>query len=494
MYALFYRFAMGDEAAGCFSCCAEAEGKDCIEAIAAGAIFTPDDRQRQLATWQSKLAASFFIINFILTLVDAVFGAISIHDTFKSVNEGVEFSTTTRSYYTTGIYWPTTRYTWPPFPSRTTTKISTFSTGFPTFTNPILNTTVSPPTSPGPSSIPSIPATSPSSVTTMSIFQSTSQTTTGPLSSLATGGITSATPATSGARRRFKRYNSDNSYQQSGGSNYYWRNSGNNDGDLSGLNIWLGFYIIFCVIYLPFETLMLIYMLFGFRSLVYRCRQYQKRRKAAKESKNGDLEEKKETGSIDEENNEESSPNASAGKESDRLPNKQSAGEPSTGDGNDGGKEESDEREENSLVAECHEDRVSQSSLPPPPSSHHNHPREPDSPRAGQSVDKDTLTNETEENANKNRIKDKSKKGKKNKSEKKGTKSSTKSQHDPQQLTLMQSPPLQQAAIHNQHPYNGMTHTTDQDQISGPYTHQQNAAAALPRAGMDTTTSPRQSS
>ena len=55
---------MGDEAAGCFSCCAEAEGKDCIEAIAAGAIFTPDDRQRQLATWQSKLAASFFIINF----------------------------------------------------------------------------------------------------------------------------------------------------------------------------------------------------------------------------------------------------------------------------------------------------------------------------------------------------------------------------------------------------------------------------------------------
>lgn len=294
-YIYTYRYIvfvgkMGDEAAGCFSCCMEADGKDCIEAIAAGAIFTPDKEERQMATWQSKLAASFFVLNFLLTVTDAVFGGISIHDTFKSVNEGAD-PRTTGSYYTTRSYWPRTTRWW-----YSTTPWS-YPTELPT------STSVSPPTYPTNLTSPTIP---PSTNPTLNLTSSpTTQSTSSPVSSQTTGSATtdgsssvslnisttlvntgSPTTGTSTNISRFRRsqnYESYDNYQQSARDNYYGTTTG--DGDLSGLNIWIAFYVIFCVIYLPFETLMLIYMLFGFRRLVFNCRQYQKKRKEAKEAK-----------------------------------------------------------------------------------------------------------------------------------------------------------------------------------------------------------------
>ena len=196
---------MGDEAAGCLSCCFEADGKDCIESIAAGAIFTPDNRQRQLSTWQSRLAATFFIINFLLTLTDAVFGGISIHDTFQKLEEEQEINNSTASGYL--------------LPNST---IEPFRSGLASIISSRYLTTT----------------------------ESLQQNSTIYDSAVANSSTSSST------------------------------SSLDEDGDLSGLTIWVAFYVVFCILYLPFETLMLIYMLFGFRRLVYLCRQYRRHRQA----------------------------------------------------------------------------------------------------------------------------------------------------------------------------------------------------------------------
>ena len=240
---------MGDEATGCFSCLAEADGKDWIETIAAGSMFNPDAKHKQTTTWQSKLAAAFFILNFILTIVDAVFGGVSIRESFKQVEEGVELPnvTTTEDFWSfhTSTALPWWMDGWRvPQPEQTTAK--------PQVGEAILN-------------YPKL------------FFQNSNIPVTSTLPALFVSGWTQGskqflvagsayvTPSTAALKTHFTESANATAINGTVG--------GEHDDGLSFLYIWLYSYVVFCSIYLPFELIMLIYMLFGFRSLVFKCRK-----------------------------------------------------------------------------------------------------------------------------------------------------------------------------------------------------------------------------